>query len=99
MRFAHLSRIKFQVFGNLVELHLERITRLWCSVPALWSARRLVCENAQPIEFVTRHFVSHLLQRARIETARAAIAAVSAAIHKRFKMQRGERAAVLPPGL
>src|SRR5713101_9559790 len=99
MRFAHLSRIKSQVFGNLVELHLERITRLWCSVPALWSARRLVCENAQPIEFVTRHFVSHRLQRARIESARDAIAAVSAAIKKRFEMHRGDRAVFLHPGL
>src|SRR6266566_200980 len=98
MCFTHLCRIKSQLFGDLVELHFQCITRLWRSVPALWSARRFVGEDAQAIEFVTRHFVSHRLQRAGVESTRDSVTPVSAAVEKRFEMHRGDRAVFLHPG-
>src|SRR5712691_1743839 len=99
MRFAHRRGIETQLFGNLVEVNLQSITRLRRAMPALWSTRWLVGEDTQSFEFVTRHFVSHRLQRAGIERARDAIAAVSAAIKKRFEVHRGDRAVFLHPGL
>ncbi len=99
MRSAHLRGIETQLFSDLVELNLQRITRLRRAVPALWSARRLVGEDTQAIEFVTRHFVSHRLQRARVKRARDAVASVSPAVEKRFEMHRGNRAVFFHPGL
>src|SRR5438128_11584722 len=98
MRSAHLRGIETQLFSNLAELPLQRITRLRRAVSALWSARRLVGEDAQAIEFVTRHFVSHRLQRAGVERARHAVTPVSAAVKKRFEMHRGDRAVFLHSG-
>src|SRR5260370_32531184 len=99
MRSAHLRGIETQLFSDLVELNLQRIWRLRGAVPALWSARRLVGEDTQAIEFVTRHFVSHRLQRAGVERARDSVTAVCAAVKKRFEMHRGDRTVFLHSGL
>src|SRR5712692_1796717 len=96
---AHLCRIETQLFGDLVEMNFQRIARLGRAVPALWSARWLVCENTQSFEFVLRHFVSHRLQRAGVERARDAVTPISAAIKKRFEMHRDDRAVFLHSGL
>ena len=80
MLAAHLRRIEFQLFGDLVELNFQRITRLRRSVSALWTTRRFVCKRAQSLKLVTRHVISHRLQRAGVERARDAVTAVSAAV-------------------
>src|SRR6185295_32527 len=74
MAGAHLSRIEIQLFGNLVEVHLQRIARLRRSVSALGATWWLVGENAYALEFVARHFISHRLQCPGVERARNAIA-------------------------
>ena len=82
MRFAHLCRIQPQLFSNLVEMYFESIARLWRAVAAFGPARWFVGKDAQPFEFVAGHFVSHRLQRAGIERARHAVAAIGAAVEK-----------------
>src|SRR4030095_12955549 len=92
---ADLNWVEIELFGDLVEVHLKAITRLWCAVTSLRSARRFVCESAQSLEFVARHVISDCLQRARVERAGDAVAAVSAAIQERLEMHSRDRAIFL----
>src|ERR1043166_5199247 len=89
---AHLGRIELQLFSNLVEMDFERIPRLRRTVPSLWSTGRLICKDAGALEFIARHFVRHRLQRAGVERARDAVAAVRATVEKRFEVNRRDRA-------
>ena len=96
---AHRRRIEFQLFGDLVELNFQRVTRLRRSMSALWTARRLVGKRAQALKFVARHVIGDRLQRAGVERAGDAVAAISAAIEKRLEMHSGDRAVFLHAGL
>src|SRR5713101_4502910 len=96
---AHLCRIQTQLFGNLVEMDFERVTRLRCAMPTLGSARRFVGESAQALEFVTRHVIRDRLQSPGVERTRDSIAAIGPAVKERFEMHRRDRAVFLHPGL
>src|SRR5687768_11975850 len=95
MLAANLRRIERQLFGNLIELDFDRVSRLWCAMAALGATRRLVGEYAHALKLVTRHVVRDGLQRARVERARDAIAAICAAIQERLEMHSGNRAVFL----
>src|SRR6266852_8041322 len=99
MRLSHFSRIKFELFGDLVEMNFERIARLGRAMPALRSAWRFVSKNAQAIKLVAWHFISDSLQSSGVERARHAVAAIGAAVEKRFEMHRGDRAVLFHSGL
>src|SRR6266850_5974115 len=99
MRSAHLCRIQSQLFGDLIEMYLQRVTRLRRAMAALRPARRFVGESAQALEFVTRHVIGDSLQSPGVEGARHSIAAIGPAIKERFEMHRCDRAVFLHPGL
>src|SRR2546425_9729608 len=99
MRFAHLCRIQTQLFGDLVKVNFECVTRLRRAMPALGPAWRFVGEGAQTLEFVTRNIVSDRLQSSGVERARDSIAAIGPAIKKRFEMHRRDRAVFFDSGL
>src|SRR2546428_14190181 len=99
MALAHLRGIQIKLFGNLVEMNFERVARLWCSMPAFWSTGWLVCKSAQSLKLITRHFVGHRLQRAGVESAGDAVAAIRAAVKKRLEVHRGDRPIFLHAGL
>src|SRR5262245_55487818 len=65
----------------------------------LRSARRLVRESAQPLEFVSGHVISHRLQRAGVKSAGDSIAAVGAAVQKRLEVHCRNGAVFFHPGL
>src|SRR5262249_40191893 len=54
---ADLDRVEAELLRDLVELHLERESRLHRSVPALRTAGRLVREHARAVEAVAREVV------------------------------------------
>src|SRR5215211_7066913 len=95
MPAANLNRIDAQLFGDLVEMNFEGVTRLRRTVTAFWTTRRFVGESAQALKLVSRHVISHGLQRAGVERARHAVTTVRAAIEKRLKVHRGDRPVVL----
>src|SRR6185369_5311426 len=64
-------------------------------VPALWTTRRFVCKRSYSLKFVTRHFIRHSLQRARVERARDSITPVCTTVEIRLKVHRRDRAVVL----
>ncbi len=98
MPASNLNRIERQLFGDLVEVNFERVTRLRCAVPAFWTTWRFVCEGAQPLKLITRHVISDCLQRARVERTRNAVTSVRTTIKIRLKMHSGDRAVVLHTG-
>src|SRR5258707_1190631 len=91
MRPAHLSGIESQLLGYFVEMDLKRVTRLRRAVSALGPARWFVGESAQALEFIARDVIRDRLQSTGVERARDAVAAVGAAIEKRFEVHRGDR--------
>src|SRR6185369_9433739 len=95
MLTSNLYRIEFQLFGNLVEVNFQRITRLRCAMPAFWTTRRLVRESAHSLKLVTRHVISNGLQRPRVERTRNAVTPVRTTIEKRLKVHRSDRAVIL----
>src|SRR5437016_10923665 len=99
MRSTHLCWIQPQLFGDFVEMDFERVTGLRRAMPAFRPARRFVGESAQPLEFITGNVVGNSLQSTGVERARDSVAAVRAAVKKRFEMHRRDRAVFLDAGL
>src|SRR2546421_11566713 len=89
---TYLNRIEIQLLRDFVQVNFQRVTRLWRSMPAFRPARRLVSEDAHPVEFIPRHFVSNGLQSPGIERARHSVTSISSAIKKRFEVHRGNGA-------
>src|SRR5436309_3646933 len=96
---SHLCRIEFQLFGDLVQLNFEGEARLRRSVSTLRATWRLVGESAQAAKLVARDVVGDGLQRARVEGRSHAVRAVSAAVEKRLKVHRRDRAVFFDAGL
>src|ERR1044072_9482336 len=99
MLTSHLRRIQIQLFSNFVEVNLKPISRLRRAVSALRTTGRFISEDARALEFVTRHFVRHRLQRAGVERARDAIASISAAVEKGLEVHSSDRTIFLDTGL
>src|SRR5204862_162995 len=87
---TQISRIDAELLCDLVELDLLAEARLRRAVAALGTAGRLVGEHARRVELVARQLVGHRLQRARIESARDAVAAIAAAVDQRLQVHAGE---------
>src|SRR5882672_9299870 len=98
MLFAHLGRIKVQLFGNLVDLNFQRKSRLWCSVAAFWSAGWFVCKRTQTAKSVTRYVVRYGLQRSGIKRRGNAVASIRTSIQERLKIHRCDSAVFLYAG-
>ena len=74
-----LDRVEVEFLGDFIELNLEGEARLRRAVATLRSAGRLIGKNSHALELISRHFVSHRLQRAGIIDRSQAVAAVAAA--------------------
>src|SRR4029453_3881977 len=92
MTTTDFNGIYVQLLSNLVQVHLECVTRLRRSVATLRSARRLVRECAQALKFVARNVVSHGLQSACVKGAGNTVAAVGSSVEERMKMHCRNRA-------
>src|SRR5260370_24993444 len=66
----HLDRVDAELVGDLLEVQLDRESRLGGAVAALRPARRLVREDAQAFESVCRDVLSDCLQTAGVESGR-----------------------------
>ena len=92
-------RIKTQLFGHLVKMRLEREARLRGTVPTLGTAGRLVGEQPDALEAITRDRIGRRLQRAGVIGAGDPVAAVSAAIEKTLELHRVDPTVLLEAGL
>ena len=99
MRPSDLSRVKLQLFGNLIEMNLKRVSRLRRAVASLGTAWRFIREDPYTLEFVAWHFISHSLQRARIERAGDAVTAIGSTVEESLEVHPGDRAILLDAGL
>src|SRR5438128_2031090 len=99
MPAANVDRTDLKVFGDLVELRFQGEARLWCAVPALRPAWRLVGEDAHAFKFIARHVVGHGLQRASVKGRSDTVAAIGTAIEEGAKVHGGDRAVAFHAGL
>src|SRR5258706_3316691 len=68
-----LDRVDAELVGDLLEVQLDRESRLGRAVTALRPARWLVGEDAAAFESICRDVVGDRLQRARIESGRDSV--------------------------
>src|SRR4029453_9964779 len=84
------GRIEAELLGGLIDLALEREAGLGRAVAALGPARRLVGEDARPLELVDRNLVGHRVDTARVERRGDAVRAVGASVEPRAEMATGD---------
>ena len=95
----HLGGIEPELLRRLVDLHLERKTRLGRAVATLGATRRLVGEDARAFELVDRHLVGDGIDDAGVERGGHAVGAVGAAVEPRLDVGAGDFAVPGEPGL
>src|SRR5579884_850715 len=95
---SHIRRVETKVLGNFVELALDGESRLHGAVTALWSAGRLVREDAATVKPVARHVVRQRIKGSGVVGRRNPVRAVRAAVESRSEVHGRDRSVLGDPG-